>query len=344
MGFLNTNPPLPRRGLQTADDAADDAWTGDRTGDRDEQRADQTWSHGSSDQDTNSKGSEYGAMNCSRPGVVNSSASHALDPGELARPWQRPRTRGSTPGSGCGRCARRTLPDAIVGAHPSTVPAAPLQAVHSSESARRCLDGTGLRTRQPNGKRTTCSLGFRTHTSGWQLANHHEHPSSIAGQIPAFDLVTLGLAVDCPCPAWQAADLGRPSGPSRGVGHRKWPWETWTNTTAFINHPATTAYHSHRLTDARSHHDAEFELRPTPATQPLRHPRPWKSNGTAVSPSARLLVSWSTRLHVCSRRPLVCHWAQCDGEETWGVEGLSSPSLLCCMGHLGLGNVPGSCR
>lgn len=60
MGFLNTNPPLPRgcrrRGGQE---------TGDRR--RDEQRADLPDSHGSSDQDADSKGLEYGAMNCSRP-------------------------------------------------------------------------------------------------------------------------------------------------------------------------------------------------------------------------------------------------------------------------------------
>lgn len=137
---------------------------GQETGD--ETNSEQT-RHGATEavtRTTNSKGSEYGAgaMNCSRPGVVNSSASHALDPGELASmsmaatedmrfnawEWLWP-------------LCKKTLPDAIVGAHPSTVPGAlPLQAVHSSKSARLCLTRTGLRTRQPKGSRTTCSLGF----------------------------------------------------------------------------------------------------------------------------------------------------------------------------------------
>lgn len=137
---------------------------GQETGD--ETNSEQT-RHGATEavtRTTNSKGSEYGAgaMNCSRPGWLILLHRMPWTQGNwLPCPWQRPRTRGSTPGSGCGRCARRhyqTLLSVLI--HLQCLEPLPLQAVHSSKSARLCLTRTGLRTRQPKGSRTTCSLGF----------------------------------------------------------------------------------------------------------------------------------------------------------------------------------------
>lgn len=271
---------------------------GQETGD--ETNSEQT-RHGATEavtRTTNSKGSEYGAgaMNCSRPGWLILLHRMPWTQGNwLPCPWQRPRTRGSTPGSGCGRCARRHY-----------------QTLLSVLIHLQCLEPSLYRRFTPPNRHDSASPG-RDSGQGNQKAagrlaawgsNTHQRLATCEplrapildwGPKPSFrPCDSLGLAVNCPCPAWQAADLGRPS-ESRSRAS-KMALETWTNTTAFFNHSATTEHHSHPLTGARSHPDAEFEFRPAPATQP---PPPvevqWNRRVTVCS-SARLLVYSSTRL------------------------------------------------
>lgn len=187
---------------------------GQETGD--ETNSEQT-RHGATEavtRTTNSKGSEYGAgaMNCSRPGWLILLHRMPWTQGNwLPCPWQRPRTRGSTPGSGCGRCARRHY-----------------QTLLSVLIHLQCLEPSLYRRFTPPNRHDSASPG-RDSGQGNQKAagrlaawgsNTHQRlatceplraPILDGGQNPAFDLVTLGLAVNCPCPAWQAADLGRPS-------------------------------------------------------------------------------------------------------------------------------------
>jgi hypothetical protein len=107
-------------------------------------------------------------------------------------------------------------------------------------------------------------------------------PISMAGQIPAFDFVTLGLAIDCPCPAWASCRSRKPvravaeNGPGRHGRTRQHP--------SIIQQRQDITAIPHWC---RSHPESEFEVRPARPTQPRR---PGESNGTVVSPSARLRV------------------------------------------------------
>lgn len=226
---------------------------------------------------------------------------------------------------------KKTLPDAIVGAHPSTVPGAlPLQAVHSSKSARLCLTRTGLRTRQPKGSRTTCSLRFE-HTQRLATCEPLRAPILDWGPKPSFRPCDSGscsqLSLSCmaSCRSRKTVRVAE-SGIENGPGKHG---RTRPHSSIIQRRQNITAIPS-PVPDPIPMPNSNFARLPQRSL-----PRPWKSNGTVVSPSARLLVSWSTRLHVFSRRLLVYHWLQCDGGDlVWMGRLLFTGAVLaaprCC--------------
>ncbi|KAK0754648.1 hypothetical protein B0T18DRAFT_41545 [Schizothecium vesticola] len=225
----------------------------------------------------------------------------------------------SKPGSGCGRCAGhyQTLLSVLIHLQ---CPQPSLHRLFTTpnrhDAASPGWDSRGSWTRQPEGSRTPWTPAWGLNTPAGNLRTIT--PISMAGQIPAFDFVTLGLAVNCSCPAWPAADLGSPSESSESGTENG--LETWTNTTTSINHPATTGYLSDPLTG------------PDPITNPNSNcarlaQRSLAAHGSPMEPSCH-------RLLVCYRRLPVCHWAHVM-EETWCGGVSSSPSLSpaaprCC--------------
>jgi len=213
----------------------------------------------------------------------------------------------SKPGSGCGRCAGhyQTLLSVLIHLQ---CPQPSLHRLFTTpnrhDAASPGWDSRGSRTRQPEGSRTPWTPAWGLNTPAGNLRTIT--PISMAGQIPAFDFVTQGLAVDSPCPAWQAADLGSPSEPSESGTENGLEIRGRTR-----QHPSIIQQRQD-ITEipspSRFHPESEFELRPVRPAQPRR---PWKSNGTVVSPSARLLV---------------CHWAHVM-EGTWCGGVSCSPSL-----------------
>lgn len=317
---------------------------GQETGD--ETNSEQT-RHGATEavtRTTNSKGSEYGAgaMNCSRPGWLILLHRMPWTQGNwLPCPWQRPRTRGSTPGSGCGRCARRHY-----------------QTLLSVLIHLQCLEPSLYRRFTPPNRHDSASPG-RDSGQGNQKA---------AGRLAAWGSNTHQRLATCeplrapildwgPKPSFRPCDSGSCSQLSLSCMASCRSRKTVRVAESGIEngpgkHGRTRPHSS--IIQRRQNITAIPSPVPDPIPMPNSNfarlpqrslPRPWKSNGTVVSPSARLLVSWSTRLHVFSRRLLVYHWLQCDGGDlVWMGRLLFTGAVLaaprCCVAWgWGLGNV-----
>lgn len=202
------------------------------------------------------------------------------------------------------------------------MPAAlPLQAVHSSKSARRCLSRTGLRTRQPKGSRTTCSLGFEHRLTTCEpsrapILDCGPNPSVRPGDSGPSSRLSLSCMASCRSrKTVRVAESGIENGPGKHGRTRPHP--------SFIQ----------RRQDITAIPSPVPDPIPMPTSNFARLPRrSLPARGSPMEPSChRLLVCSSPGLLVYTSAPVV--YSSVTGlnvmEGTWGVGGSSPVQHRC---------------